>query len=356
MLVAAALRAECTAFLDARQAQEQRRYADAVAAYREFWTEHPMSVLQPFVTDDLRRTYGSWASTLRQERQFDQAIDVYRDLLAEVGQGPDAVPVRADLAATYLERSAATRVQVAAASGAPLVDLATSAVADLLLVAREFADTPAAASVPQALCETYAAATGALREQRFCDALPVLTYFAGLSAGAGDIVATANADRARALLECGLGHFRAGRENEAVEPLSELAEAYPNDPGTPQARAAVIAARVSEQTGLTVPLPAPLGDDSPGAIPVTYYNYSPYDITVRVAGATAHEFVIPACAGCPTYVPGEQAVVQLRLPQPVAPAEPAAGRLRQRGVRPVAGEHRRRRRGGTAAAERLPST
>ena len=29
VLIAAALRAECTAFLDARQAQEQRRYADA---------------------------------------------------------------------------------------------------------------------------------------------------------------------------------------------------------------------------------------------------------------------------------------------------------------------------------------
>jgi hypothetical protein len=155
--------------------------------------------------------------------------------------------------------------------------------------------------VPAALTATYAAATEAVREQRFCDALPVLAYFAGLPVDTGDVVATANGDRARALLECGLGHFRAGRPNDAVDPLSELAEAYPNDPGTAQARSAVIAARVAAETGRTVPLPAPLGDDSPGSVQVVYFNDSPYEVTVRVAGPTAHEFVLPACTDCPTY-------------------------------------------------------
>ena len=174
-----------------------------------------------------------------------------------------AAAARADLAATYVERSADARARVAAATGAPPLDAVRSAVADLLVVAQEFADTPAAGGVPTALTETYTAATRALGEQRFCDALPVLEYFAGLAAGAGDLVGTANADRAKALLECGLGHFRAGRPDEAIEPLTALAEAYPND--------------------------------------AVYYNDSPYEITVRVTGATAHEFVIPACTGCPIF-------------------------------------------------------
>ena len=245
VLTAAALRAECTSFLDAQQAQEQRRYADAVAGYRGFRAAHPRSVLVPFASDHLQRTYAAWASALRQDRQFDRAVGVYRDLLAEVGDGPVAVPARADLAATYLERSSATRARVAATSEPPAVDLVTSAVADLLVVAREFADTPAAGTVPQALAETYTAATRALREQRYCDALPVLRYFAGLPADAGDLVGTANADRAPALLECGLGQFRAGRPADSIEPLTELAEAYPDDPGTPQARSAVIAAQAA---------------------------------------------------------------------------------------------------------------
>ena len=264
VLTATALRTECTEFLEAQEAQEQHRYADAVAGYRDFRTAHPRSVLVSFASDHLQATYGWWASELRQARQFDRAVGVYRALLAEVGRNPGAAQVRAELAQTYLERADATRVQVA--SEAPSVDLVASAVADLRVVAQEFADTAAAGTVPAALTATYSAATRALGEQRFCDALPVLAYFAGLSADTGDVVATANADRARALLECGLGHFRAGRPGDAVEPLSELAEAYPNDPGTPQARSAVIAARVAEKTGRTVPLPAPLGDDSPGSI------------------------------------------------------------------------------------------
>jgi hypothetical protein len=94
--------------------------------------------------------------------------------------------VRADLAATYLERAADTRVRVAA-SDAPPVDLVGSAVADLLVVGQEFPEAPAAATVPRALAGTYAAATRALGEQRFCGALPVLEYFAGLPAAAGDL-------------------------------------------------------------------------------------------------------------------------------------------------------------------------
>jgi hypothetical protein len=65
----------------------------------------------------------------------------------------------------------------------------------------------------------------------------------------------------------------------------------------------VIAARVWEQTDVPVPLPAPLGGDSPGSIPWVYYNDSPYEVSIRVAGATAHEFVIPACTDCPVYGP-----------------------------------------------------
>jgi hypothetical protein len=305
--VAQALRAECGVFLGVAQAEEQRRYSDAVAGYRDFRVAHPRSVLVPFASDHLRRTYDAWAAELRRDRRFDRSIGVYRDLLAEVGRGPGGPQVRVDLAATYAERAADTRVRVAAASGAPPVNLVGSAVGDLLLVAQEFPETPTATTVPQELAATYTAATGALGQQRYCDALPVLEYFAGLRAAeAGDLARTANADRPRALLECGLDHFRAGRNDDAIEPLTELATAYPDAPGTPQARSAVIAARVADETGRTVPLPAPLGDDSPGSVPVVYYNDSPYEVTVRVAGATAHEFVIPACTGCPIYGPLEK--------------------------------------------------
>ena len=316
VVTAAALRAECTAFLDAQQAQEQRRFQDAVAGYQEFRTVHPRSVLLPFASDHLQRTYAAWASALRQDRQFDRAVGVYRDLLTEVGAGPGAPQVRADLAATYLERSAATRARVAATSEPPAVDLVTSAVADLLVVAREFAGTPAAGTVPQALTETYTAATRALREQRYCDALPVLQYSAGLPADAGDLVGTANADRARSLLECGLGQFRSGHPADAIDPLTALAEAYPDDPGAPQARSAVIAAQVAGKTGRSVALPAPLGDDSPGSIPLVYYNFSPYEVTIRVAGPTAHEFVLPACTGCETYGPLERPSCEWGSPNP----------------------------------------
>ena len=68
----------------------------------------------------------------------------------------------------------------------------------------------------------------------------------------------------------------------------------------------MIAARVWEKNGRAVPLPAPLGDDSPGSIRVVYFNDSPYEVTIRVAGATAHEFVLPACTGCPIYATLEE--------------------------------------------------
>ena len=37
-----------------------------------------------FASDHLQRTYAAWASALRQDRQFDRAVGVYRDLLPEV--------------------------------------------------------------------------------------------------------------------------------------------------------------------------------------------------------------------------------------------------------------------------------
>lgn len=189
----------------------------------------------------------------------------------------------------------------------PLVDAARSAVGDLLLAGSEFPGTPAAAAAPEGIVETYTAANRAFAERRFCDALPVLRYFVTLVPGAatGGVVDTANADRARALLECGLARFGDGKPEDAIAPLDELATTYPDDPGTPQARSALIAAKLAGQTDLPVALPAPLGDDSPGPIEWTFFNKSPYPMTLRVAGPTAHEVVLPACAGCPTYAPGD---------------------------------------------------
>jgi tetratricopeptide (TPR) repeat protein len=302
---AAALRhAECTEFTGAEGFEQSGAHAEAVAAYQAFRRDHAGSLLDPFARENTRRVLQAWAVELRGAGDLDGAIARYRELLRELGSEPATAQVREDLAATHVERASAARVAMVAADGAARVTAMRAAMDDLLLVGRELADTGTAVGIPQAVLDTYAQANSAYAEGRFCDALPVLDYAVSLPAAAG-VGPTANGDRARSLSECGLANFDAGDYSAATERFQTLVAVYPNDPGVPQARAALITAEVGRAAGMTLPLPAPI--DAPASEPVVVYNAAATEVRVLVAGPTAQELTLPPCPGCPaSYVAGAE--------------------------------------------------
>jgi|SRR5439155_25797598 len=117
------------------------------------------------------------------------------------------------------------------------------------------------------------------------------------------VTAVANGDRARSLSECGVASFGAGDYSGATDRFQALTTDYPNDPGVPQARSALISAEVGAAAGIPLPLPAPIG--APASEPVLVYNAVGTDVRVLVAGPTAQEVTLPACPGCPaSYATG----------------------------------------------------
>jgi hypothetical protein len=292
-------RAECADFVAAEQSERAGAHAGAVATYMAFRRDHPGSPLEPFAREGTRRTLLAWAVVLRGAGDLDGAIARYRELLAELGSEPGAAQVRADLAATHVERAAAARATMAGTAGGTRVGAMRAAMDDLLLVAGQLGDTPAAAGVPQALLDTFAEANSAFAEGRFCDALPVLDY--AITLPDAGVTAVANGNRARSLAECGLVNFSAADYAGAADRFRTLMSDYPNDPGVPQARSALIAAEVGQAAGRPLPLPAPI--DAPAGERLRVYNATSTDVRVLVAGPTAQEVTVPGCAGCPVSYP-----------------------------------------------------
>lgn len=255
VLAAADRREECGAYEKAVVAQKRNDYESAITLYHDFDKIYPFSVLKKFVHKNLAETYFAKATSWKP-------------------------PLSSDLA--------------------------RSSVDVLLMLQRDYADTPTVKQVPKAIADAFAEATKPFADGKFCDSLPALTYFAGLDASsAGDVVGTAIANRGRALYECGLAQLRANDTQAAVTTLETFVTAYPKDGGIGQARAALITAKVAVAAGVQLPVPPPLGNNNPGNIPVTFYNDSSEPLTILVAGPTAHELTLPGCAVCPAdYVPG----------------------------------------------------
>lgn len=250
---AADRRAECAAFLRATTARERGDHDAAVEHYRAFGRDFPHSVLTPFVHTNLAEAY----------------VDDARGRTE-----PFAMP-----------------------AGREAVDT-------LLMVRREFDDTPSAAKALDAIADAFAAAEVPYARGRFCDALPALTFFAGLDpSSAGAVVDSANANRATALLRCGLQQLRSGDAGTAATTLDTFVLAYPGHRAAPQARSALITARIAEQANVTLPVPPPLGGNSPGTLAVTFYNDARSELRLLLAGPTAHEVVLPACGTCPVDYP-----------------------------------------------------
>lgn len=302
---AATRREECVVFVTAGIARTESRFDEAARGYRELRRLRPDTVLVPMVAQNLAGTLSEWAQALRRSGRPADAVAVYAQLLAEISAGPGLQAAREELAATHLEVAAQARDRMPPAAGAARVGLARTAVDALLVVVADLDDTPSAQAVPQALRDTYAAANGLFADGRFCEALPVLDWFVALpAAGSSEVAGLANTDRPVAQLECGLARYREGDFAGAIDVLQVTAGEYPDHQGTPQARSTVIAAKVAEAllsrdaAAAVPPIPEPLGDLSPGSISVTIHNSAPREALIRIAGVTAHEFVIPPCADC----------------------------------------------------------
>ncbi|GAA1296318.1 tetratricopeptide repeat protein [Saccharothrix xinjiangensis] len=284
-------RVECADYVRAVESQRGGSHDRAVDEYLRFRQDHPDSVLRPFARDNLVETYATWARELRDDQRLGQSIEVYRDLVEEEPS------FRPEAAETYLllARAPTSTEPVARARGA--VDA-------LLVVVDEFGDTPAAAEVPGMLDAVYAEAVAPYARGEFCNALPTLEYFAGLTAEpTGKVAGDARNNLPRAVLECGLGQLRDGQSDNAVTTLERFVTTYPEHGDAAQARSALISAKVAVGTGAQLPVPAPLGASGP--LRVTFYNGVNAPVSVRVAGSTAHEFTLPACAGCPaSFAPG----------------------------------------------------
>ena len=299
---AQANRAQCQAYLAASEAEQRGEFQAAVQSYREYRGNHPDTVLVPFAQDGIERTYATWARSLRDADNPLRAIDIYRDLLTELADDPArTTEVRGELGQTYLERIAQLTAQAGTGTGQQRATVARQAVESMQVVLRELSDTPAVAAIPQAFTDTYYAADGLFAQGQFCDAQPVLEYFSalapdGLTSGAVNL---ANSERATAMYECGLALHNGSNFGDAGAQLDRFVQAYPGDPRVAQARSVIIAAHILAVNGAPPFVPAPLGGNTPGGIEVTYYNDSPVEQHVYVAGPTAHEFVLPPCPGCP---------------------------------------------------------
>lgn len=297
-------RAQCRAYLAASEAEQRGDFPDAVARYQDYRRDHPDTVLVPFAQDGVERTHTAWAGSLRAAGNPQRAIEVYRDLLPEVADDrARTTEVRAELGDTYLERIAQlTALAGGTAVGTERATLARQAVDAMYVVLRELGDTPANAAIPQAFTDTYYAADGLFPQGRFCEALPVLQYYSGLAPDGltSGAVNLANAERATAMFECGLGLYNGSDFGRATTQLTQFVEAFPAEPRVAQARSVLIAAHILAINGAPPFVPAPLGDNNPGPISVTFYNDSQVEQRVYVAGPTAHEFVLPGCPGCPS--------------------------------------------------------
>jgi len=306
---AAAARAVCLEFVAAGVIERMGDPADAIDRLHALLDRHPFDPLAPVVATELTRTYLTSARKHRDAMEFTDAIDLYRTLLADRAARPDRRLVRAELAATYFAESQ------------NLGDL-TTVLADLTLIVSEFGDTPVAAKAPAAVAAAFATAEQA--QAGPCEMLPTLDQFAALdqrliTAIAGQLPAS----RARATMQCAVSDYDAGDYTGATPLFEAFLAAYPTDGAAPQAYSALIAARVAAASGIPLPMPPPYSGNTPGDISVTFFNDSPQETHVLLAGPTAHEFVLPACGGCRAeYSYGEQTcpttegrpAVNLRLP------------------------------------------
>lgn len=297
-----AKRSECDALNKADGDRAEGRFADAVAGYRAFRSSHPDSALAPALAGRLEGTFQDWGKSLRERGDLDAAVTAYRDGLSELGP---TSPVRAELAATYVERATKTRGALPTTE-AELLTSVQSVMDDLLVVRNEFGDTPAAGSVGQAMTDTMNALHPPFAAVGHCGAVPVLDHLAGLPADKIAEISTPVADnRLIALSECGLQKFRESSFSEAKDMFAAVEGGYPQSPQAAQARSARIAAEVAiAKAGPPIALPEPFTTDTPGAIEVVYFNVTDQPVQVLVAGTTAHQFDLPACVGCPPYEAG----------------------------------------------------
>ncbi|MFD0205903.1 MULTISPECIES: hypothetical protein [Saccharothrix] len=276
---------ECADFTRAADSEDE---ATVVQRYGQFRRDHPDSPLGPFVREKLIETYTTWARGLRDEGRLSDSIKVYRDLLAE---DESFAPEVAD---TYLRL--AKKLTSETPVGASAAATALEAIAD------DFGDTPAAKEVPAAFDALYAAATAPLAAGKPCEVVDVFGFFAELTNKVAEKVAgQAKEQYPRVMLDCGLGELRDGQAEAAVVTLDRFMRIFPEHGSLPQARSARIAAAVAIGTGARVPVPAPLGEGGP--ITISFYNTVNSEITIKLAGSTAHEFTLPPCTTCPEFHP-----------------------------------------------------
>lgn len=289
---------QCAAFVEATRSQSRDDFGGAVRQYHDFEKAYPGTVLQPFVTENLKRSYADWGRQMRERRAFDKAIEVYRQFIDEFGDNKE---VRNELAVTYFEQAAAFRLKFMEYGPSQPVEPVKGAMDSYLFINREFADTEPAAKVAKEITDTFNAANRLFVEQKWCPAIPVLDYFASLSEkDLPELVGTAHGNRARAMYECGIASYASGQFGEAISQLERLARTYPDFPGRAQGLSVIIAAKVAAQREAPFPpIPAPLGGNTPGSNPVTFYNDSSTEVRVLISGSTAHEFVISPCGTCP---------------------------------------------------------
>lgn len=287
---AAAAHEVCRRYAAAAMFAQLNAPAEAVRRLQELAT--PFDPLLPAIRAKLTDTYVRWAHRNRREHRYIPAIDVYRRLLSDPLALPNVGQVRVELADTYL------------AEAATFTDTA-KVLDNLTLVADKFADTPAAHRLPAEVAKAFAPVAASVAT-RPCPAVPTLDKFTALPPELLTGIAL-HPTRAQATMRCGISEFSAGSYASAITMFESFLASYPKDPAAPQALSALIAARVSAESAFSLPLPPPYSGNTPGTINVTFYNDRNQPTHVLLAGATAHEFVLPACPTCPSeYAAGQE--------------------------------------------------
>lgn len=304
---ATAGRTECSALLRATGAHAAGDFAAAIKAYRDVLWHYPDTTLRAVVDHELQRSFLAHAAELRSDEKYSEAATTYRELLATYPDGDSTEWARSKLGETYLDEAASYLEDIDPANGQQASALIQLAAEQYFRVVKELPETLAATSVPKAMSDMFDQALRPFNAGQYCVALPSLAYFSTVATAPG-LPATVFDVTAEALYGCGVEEYGKARFDLAAAQFDLVIRGHPTHARVPAAQAALIAAEIADSEPDAIPpLPGPLGGDSPGANPVTFYNTSRDPIEVLVAGVTAHRFVVPGCTSCPADYPSGQA-------------------------------------------------
>ncbi|MEU3018365.1 MULTISPECIES: DUF1109 domain-containing protein [unclassified Nocardiopsis] len=246
---------------------------------------------------------------------YDQALESYTDYFAHAGsQWEDTDGSIAEIHFDYATQLAAEADEMYGGTVTEEVSEAfRQAQETYAFVAEDFADTPSASQVPDALVELYDLATGDYEAENWCSAFDQIGMFDDLSWDSAPAVAERiEEERPDAALNCGWAQVDSGDLDDADETVEYLEASYPDyeTDDVEKLTRHIGAGRVEQKMDVkTLFGDSPISDMSPTStgngdkVVIEFTNNSPEEmhfLYVGPDGVHGEEFT-DACDDCKIY-------------------------------------------------------